>query len=221
MSKQITVKYYSGSNNVREPYQASEDAAGYDVFAAETKTIMPKSNYCVSLEIMWAIPSGFYGKLFPRSGILREDLVTVDAGVIDSDFRGTVAALLFNHHPEKPFTVRAGDRIAQVVLMEKFTANFQRATDKYFLGITKRGSDGFGSTGVSVIKKKKLLELASKEVSSEENLLLISEKGDNETQTASEEPTSEKAEALQITSEEAIMSVDKKVIVHESITISD
>ena len=105
--------------------------------------------------------------------------------------------------------------------MEKFTANFQRVTDKHFLGITKCGSDGFGSTGVSVIKKKKLLELASKEVSSEENLLLISEKGDNETQTASEEPTSEKAEALQITSEEAIMSVDKKVIVHESITISD
>ena len=44
MSKKITVKYYSGSNNVKEPYQASEDAAGYDVFAAETKTIMPKSN---------------------------------------------------------------------------------------------------------------------------------------------------------------------------------
>ena len=127
-----------------------------------------------------------------------------------------VAALLFNHHPEKPFTVLAGDRIAQVVIMEKFTANFQRVTDKHCLGITKLGSDGFGSTGVSVIKKKKI-----KEVSSEENLLLISEKADNETQTTSEEPTSEKAEALQITSEEAIMSVDQKVIVHESITISD
>ena len=100
--------------------------------------------------------------------------------------------------------------------MEKFTANFQRVTDKHCLGITKLGSYGFGLTGVSVIKKKKI-----KEVSSEENLLLISEKADNETQTTSEEPTSEKAEALQITSEEAIMSVDKKVIVHESITISD
>ena len=87
MSKQITVKYYSGSNNVREPYQASEDAAGYDVFAAETKTIMPKSNDCISLEMMWAISSGFYGKLFPRSVILREDLVTVDVGVIDSIYR--------------------------------------------------------------------------------------------------------------------------------------
>ena len=42
--------------------------------------------------------------------------------------------------------------------METFTANFQRTTDKQLLGITKRGSDRFGSTGVSIIKKKKLLE---------------------------------------------------------------
>ena len=153
MSKQITVKYYSDFN-VKEPCQASEDAARYDVFAAETKTFLPKSVDTGSLEMIWAIPSGFYSKLFPRSGILREHLVTVDAGVIDSDFRGTVAALLFNHHPEKTFDVREGDRIAQDVFMEKITANFQRVTDKHLLGITKRGSDKFGSTGVSVIKKK-------------------------------------------------------------------
>ena len=64
MSKQITVKYYSGSNNVREPYQASEDAAGCDVFAAETKTIMPKSNYCISLEMMWAFLLDFMANFF-------------------------------------------------------------------------------------------------------------------------------------------------------------
>ena len=157
MSKQITVKCYSDFN-VKEPYQASEDAAGHDVFAAETKTFLPKSVDSISLEMIWAIPSGFYGKLFPRSGILREHLVTVDAGVIDSDFIVKVAALLFNHHPEKTFTVRAGDRIAQVVFMEIFTANFQAATGKQLLGITKRGSDGFGSTGASAIKKKKSLE---------------------------------------------------------------
>ena len=86
---------------------------------------LPKSVDSISLEMIWAIPAEFYGKLFPRSGI-----VTVDAGVIDSDFRGKVAALLFNHHPEKTFTVREGDRIAQVVFMEKFTANFQRVTNK-------------------------------------------------------------------------------------------
>ena len=192
VSKQITVKYYSDFH-VKEPHQASEDTAGYDVFAAETKTFLPKSVNSGSLEMIWAIPSGFYGKLFPRSGMLREHLVTVDAGVIGYDFRGKVATLLFNHHPEKTFTVRAGDRIGQVVFMEKFAANFQRVTDKHLLDITKCGSDGFGSTGVSVIRKKKLFELG---VSSE----------DNEVQTISEEVTSEKA-----TSEEAVMTADKEV----------
>ena len=88
--------------------------------------------------------------------------------------------------------------------------------------ITKRGSDGFGSTGVSVIKKKKLLELVSKEVSSEETLQIVSEEADNKTQRTSEEATKEAtSEEPQTTSEEAIMSVNKEVIIHESITISD
>ena len=67
-----------------------------------------------------------------------------------------------------------------------------------FLGVTKRGGDGFGSTSVSVIKKKKL-ELVSNEVSSEVNFLIISEKTYNQTQTISkeaiEETTSEKAKS--------------------------
>ena len=208
MSKQITVKYYSDSNNVREPYQASADAAGYDVFAAETVTVMPKSSASISLSMIWSIPSGFYGKLFTRSGIFKEHLVTFESSVIDSDYRGEFSALLFNHHLEKTFIARESDRTAQVVFMEKFTVNFQRVTDKHFLG----------STGLSLTKKKKLSELASKEVSSDENLSLISEKADNETQTTSEEATSEEP---QITSEEAIMSVNNEVIVHGSITISD
>ena len=49
---------------------------------------------------------GFLGKLFPRSRLLREYFVTIDAGVIDADFRGVIQELLVNHHPEKTFTVR-------------------------------------------------------------------------------------------------------------------
>ena len=60
---------------------------------------------------------------------------------------------MVNHHPQKTFTVRTGDRIAQIVFMEKFNANFHRVTDKHLLGQTKCGNDGFGSTGVTVIKK--------------------------------------------------------------------
>ena len=60
------------------------------MFAAETKPFLPKSVDTLSLQLRWAIPTGFYGKLFPRSGILREHFVSIDAGVIDADFRGIV-----------------------------------------------------------------------------------------------------------------------------------
>ena len=200
------------------------------------KLFLTKSVDSILLEMIWAITSGFYGKLFPRSGILKEHLLTVTAGVIDSDFRGKVAALLFNHHPEKTFTVCTGDRIAQVVFMKKFTANFQRVTNKQLLGITKRGSDGFGSTGVSVIKKKKALDNNEVQTPSEKAAMNADNKAqvyvsseDNLAQTTSEEAvmTADKevefnaasSEEPQITSEEAIITIFDKVIVHESIIV--
>ena len=210
MSKQITVKYYSDSEFAKEPYQATEDSAGYDLFAAETETILPKSVGIISLDLRWAIPTCFYGKLFPRSGILKDHFVTIDAGVIDADFRGIIKVLMLNHHPEKTFTVRTEDRIAQIVFMEKFNANFHRMSDAHLLSRTKRGNDGFGSTGVQVIKKaikEDEIELTTSEsefinaVNSEENLQMVTEKSE---------------ENLQITSEEAIMTVS-----NESITIDD
>ena len=132
MSKQITVKYYSESEFAKEPYQATEDSAGYDLFAAETKTFLPKSVRSLLLDLRWAIPTGFYGKLFPRSGILKEHVVTIDAGVINANFRGKIQVLILNHHPEKAFTVRTEDRIAQVIFMEKFNAKFHRCLINIF-----------------------------------------------------------------------------------------
>ena len=129
MSKCITLKCYPESEFARELYQATEDSAEYNLFAAETKTFIPKSVGTLSLDLRCAIPTGFYGKLFPRSGILRENFVTIDAGVIDADFRGIIQVLISNHHPEKTFTVCTDDRTAQVVFMEKFNANFRRVSD--------------------------------------------------------------------------------------------
>ena len=118
MSKQITVKYYSkfypkqDKPEKYEQYKGSDGAAGYDVFAAESKIILSNSVASISLEMNWAIPSGYYGNFFSRSGLLIEHFITVEAGLIDSDSRGDVKVPLFNHHPEKTFTVRAGDRLA-------------------------------------------------------------------------------------------------------------
>ena len=155
MSKQITVKYYTESEFAKELQKATEVSAGFDVFAAETKTILPSTTDTLSLEIRWAIPTGFYGKLFVSSGILREEFVTIGAGVIDSDYRGVVKALVINHNINKPFTVRTGDRVAQVVFMERFDINFEKVSHPNLLGKTKCGNDGFGSTGIQVIKKGK------------------------------------------------------------------
>ena len=145
------------------------------------------------------MPTGFFGKLFPRSGLLREPFVTIDAGVINADFRGVIQALLLNHHPEKTSTE---DRIAQVVFMEKFNANFVQVFDKGLLGKTKRGNDGFGSTGVSVIKKSK--NDSDKSITSE------SEQATAQNSCKMLQVVCEKSnDDLQISSEEAIMAVNK------------
>ena len=215
MLKCITVKYYAGNEFAKESYQATEDSAAYDVFAAETKTFLPKSVDTLSLKLRWGIPTGFYEKLFPHSGILKEHFVSIDPGVIDANFRGIIQVLMLNRHPEKAFSVCTGDRIAQVVFMEKINANFHRVIDQHFSGRAKRGNDGFGSTGVTVIKKvdddndDNGIQLTTSEnnqviVNSEDNLQIIPDKSENE---------------LQKTSEEALMTINNEVVARESVTI--
>ena len=187
------------------------------MFAAETKTILPKSTDTISLDVRWAIPSGFYRKVFTQSGILKEHFVTVDAGLIDSDYRGIIQVLLVNHHHEKTLTVKEEDRIAQVVFMEKSNVYFCEVSDPALLGKTKRGHDGFGSTGVEVIKKVK-------ENESESVIKMITSEGKQVTVNAEEhlQIISEKAEDnLQITSEKAVMKVNNEVTIDESITIDE
>ena len=101
MSKQITVRYFEDSKFEKELCQAAEGSAGYDLYAGETKTFLPSSADNISLDLRWAIPTGCFGKLFPRYSLLKDHLVTVDAGVIDADFSRIVQALLLNHHCKK------------------------------------------------------------------------------------------------------------------------
>lgn len=128
-------------------------------------------------------------------------MVAVDAGLIDSDYRGIVEVLFINHS-EKTFTIRTGDRIAQVVFVEQFNANFEKVTKKDLLGITKRGIGGFGSTGMSVIKQVK------------------KDPNDKEEQKISEAIVKKPGDDLQIVSKEAILKVDNEVVVNEKITIN-
>ena len=119
MIEKLTIKYYANTEFAKEPVQASEDAAGYDLYVAEARTLFLHSRTSINLELKMAIPKGYYGKVFPRSGLLRDHFITCDAGVTDADFRGTVAVLLLNHG-NKHYTIRTGDRIARIVFMKKF-----------------------------------------------------------------------------------------------------
>ena len=105
---------------------------------------------------------------------------------------------MINHYLEKVFTGRTGDRIAQVVFMEKFNANFHRVSDQHLLGKTKRGSDGFGLTGVTVIKK------FQKHDDNEEN---------DDKKTLENQQVIFNSENNQVTSEEAIITANNVVVV--------
>ena len=82
---------------------------------------------------------------------------------------------MMNHHPEKTFTIRTGDRIAQCVFMKKYSVEFEKVSGMALLGNTKRGADGFGSTGgVDVTKDIKLDEFDSENSGNE--MLILPEK---------------------------------------------
>ena len=153
--EKIEIKYFKSSEFGRVPVKATNDSAGYDLFASHAKTVLPGRSAQISLDLHWAIPSGFCGRIIGRSSLVLIDLVTVEGGLIDSDYRGIVQAILFNHS-EKAFTVKEGERIAQVVFMRKFDANFTEVNSLEELGKTERQQGGFGSTGKTVIKKIKL-----------------------------------------------------------------
>ena len=88
----------------------------------------------------------FTEKIFSRSGLFLNHLVTVEGGVIDSDYRGIVKVILFNHS-DQPFSVKIGHRIAQVVFMEKFNVRFEMVQSRDILKKTDRNEGDFGSSG--------------------------------------------------------------------------
>jgi dUTP diphosphatase len=125
------------------PEYASPGAAGADLRASEALEIPPGGRAAVSTGLRLAIPSGFVGLIWPRSGLAVRYGVDTLAGVVDSDYRGEVRVVLQNHGRE-PFRIAPGDRIAQLLVQPVVRATFARGEG---LADTERGQGGFGSTG--------------------------------------------------------------------------
>jgi dUTP pyrophosphatase len=92
-----------------------------------------------------ALPEGFEAQVRPRSGLAARHGVTVlnSPGTIDADYRGEIQVILINHGAE-PFTIRRGERIAQMVIAPVVQAELVAVAA---LSDTDRGAGGFGSTG--------------------------------------------------------------------------
>lgn len=141
----ISVSFKRLSHNATPPERKSENAAGYDLFAAEEFTLAPSSTYAVATDIAVAIPIGYYGRVAPRSGLAFKHGIDVYGGVIDSDYRGNIKVILYNSSTLLPFKIQKGDRIAQLILEKYYDAFWQ---EKNELPETKRGEGGLGSTGI-------------------------------------------------------------------------
>lgn len=130
----------------RLPTRAHADDAGLDLHALESVTIDPGRRATVRTGIAVAIPHGYAGLVLPRSGLAaRHGIALVNApGLIDAGYRGELRVLLLNTDVDAPFTLAAGDRVAQLVLIA-VALPVAVAVDQ--LDETERGSGGFGSTG--------------------------------------------------------------------------
>ena len=142
-------KKYAVANNwiyAKEPKQATIDSAGYDLRAAESKTLLPHDVTPVSLELHFEIPDGHFWKIYPRSGLLAKYFVSCDTGVNTSCYRGVILVLMTNHNKED-FFVKKGYQIDQLNIPKKENVVFKKIS-MLFLESTERGSNGFGSTGL-------------------------------------------------------------------------
>ncbi|KAG2416910.1 deoxyuridine 5'-triphosphate nucleotidohydrolase [Aspergillus terreus] len=127
----------------RAPTRGSAFAAGYDMYSAKDTVIPAKGKALVDTGIAIAVPEGTYGRIAPRSGLASKHFIDTGAGVIDADYRGEVKVLLFNFS-DVDFTVKEGDRVAQLVLERIYTPEVVVVEE---LEESVRGAGGFGSTG--------------------------------------------------------------------------
>ena len=136
--------------NVILPTRGSLEAAGWDLYAyipEGSVTINPHTTVKISTGIAMAIPNGYWGGIYARSGLAtKSGLAPANkTGVIDSDYRGPIIVALHNHTSE-PKVVSNGDRIAQFVLHDVLPMSFEEVSN---LDSTERGEGGFGSTGTN------------------------------------------------------------------------
>lgn len=141
------VNYYSKTPQLT---QAHKGDAGFDIYADLDNTqksivVSSKSSVSIPTGLFMEIDPGYYGKVCSRSGLAFKSSVEIGAGVIDAGYRGEVKVKLYNHGGT-PVTIKDHDKIAQIVFLPLPAVQLHRCKTSKFSN-SKRGSDGFGSSG--------------------------------------------------------------------------
>lgn len=128
------------------PVYAHPGDAGADLVSTEGITLAPGQRATVATGVSIALPDGYVALVVPRSGLAARHGITVvnTPGTVDAGYRGEIKVILLNTDAAEPYTVEAGDRIAQLLVLPVAKARFI-AVER--LPGTQRGDGGFGSTG--------------------------------------------------------------------------
>ncbi len=135
------------SSDVRLPSYKTSGASGMDLmaFIKSPVTIKPKTSFLIPTGLSLAFSKDYEIQIRPRSGLAAKNNMSVlnTPGTIDSDYRGEIKIILYNHG-NKDFLINNGDRIAQMILAPVMKMELEETND---LPKTIRGKGGFGSTG--------------------------------------------------------------------------
>ena len=135
------------NSNVQLPVYKTSGASGMDLmaFIDQPIRIAPKTSYLVPTGLSLAFPDDYEVQIRPRSGLAAKNNITVlnTPGTIDSDYRGEIKIILFNHG-DKEFIINNRDRVAQMILTPVIKMELEETNN---LPDSIRGGGGFGSTG--------------------------------------------------------------------------
>ncbi|MDO6355466.1 dUTP diphosphatase [Caloramator sp. CAR-1] len=144
----LFIKRLDDAKDLPLPKYMTKGSVGLDLYAnvKEDTIILPNEIRLIPTGISISLPDGYEAQIRPRSGLaLKHGISLVNTpGTIDSDYRGEINLILINFGKE-PFTVRRGDRIAQMVINK---VEIPEVIEVEELDSTERGEGGFGSTGL-------------------------------------------------------------------------
>lgn len=142
----MKVNFVKDHEHAKLPTYATDGAAGADVYSVDTCDIAPGEHKLINTGLLCNISKGLELQVRPRSGLALKNKITVlnSPGTIDSDYTGKLGIILMNHS-DTVFSVKTGDRIAQIVVAPVMQVKFDWVSE---VATTDRSSAGFGSTGV-------------------------------------------------------------------------